>query len=287
MTEFWTLQSDFILLRETSSLEPNLKIISEKFLSELFRPREENSGWHIHCHQVYEVVLWNWHLLLLPFPWWMEWNKTALNQRQFRLDITKNFLATRIVIQRNSSKGNWESFFMVIKKKRKRKEGREKREKKEGELSPVLSAEIVISALQVFLLVSLPLHWLSLSPSVLFICLGQERLLQFWPHNLETIAKGRLKINWMELGAVDPGLLIPHMWWNLITQNPGHVVQPGSCISWGPNGWIMSFCVEWKWYQDRKWVYRGRIHAVPFSGTGVSILWITRHKCGRNGLSLY
>lgn len=98
------------------------------------------------------------------------------------MDITKNFLATRIVIQRNSSKGNWESFFMVIKKKekkRERKEGREKRKKKEGELSPVLSAEIVISALQVFLLVSLPLHWLSLSPSVLFICLGQERLLQF------------------------------------------------------------------------------------------------------------
>ena len=131
MTEFWTLQSDFILLRETSSLEPNLKIISEKFLSELFRPREENSGWHIHCHQVYEVVLWNWHLLLLPFPWWMEWNKTALNQRQFRLDITKNFLATRIVIQRNSSKGNWESFFMVIKKKKKKKKKGRKRKKRE------------------------------------------------------------------------------------------------------------------------------------------------------------
>ena len=96
------------------------------------------------------------------------------------MDITKNFLATRIVIQRNSSKGNWESFFTVIKKKkRKRKEGREKRKKKEGELSPVLSAEIVISALQVFLLVSLLLHRLSISPSVLFICLGQERLLQF------------------------------------------------------------------------------------------------------------
>lgn len=287
MTEFWTLQSDFILLRETSSLETNLKIISEKFLSGLFKPRKENSGWHIHCHQVYEVVLWSWNLLLFPFPCWVEWNKTALNQRQFRLDITKNFLATRIVTQRNSSKGNWELFFMIIKKKKKKGRKKKKIKKKEGELSPVLSAKIVVSAPQVFLLVSLLLHWLSFSPSVLFICLGQERLLQFWPHNLETIAKGRLKINWMELGAVDPGLLIPYTWRNLITQSPGHVVRPDSCIIWGPNGGIMSFCAEWKWYQDRKWVYGGRIHVIPFSGTGVSIMWITRHRCGRNGLPWY
>ena len=94
------------------------------------------------------------------------------------MNITKNFLATRIVTQRNSSKGNWELFFMVIKKKKKRRK-KKKVKKKEGELSPVLSAEIVVSAPQVFLLVSLLLHWLSFSPSVLFICLGQERLLQF------------------------------------------------------------------------------------------------------------
>ena len=59
------------------------------------------------------------------------------------MDITKNFLATRIVTQRNSSKGNWELFFMVIKKKKKKK-GRKKKKikKEEGELSPVLSAKL-------------------------------------------------------------------------------------------------------------------------------------------------
>ena len=95
------------------------------------------------------------------------------------MDITKNFLATRIVTQRNSSKGNWELFFMIIKKKKKKGRKKKKIKKKDGELSPVLSAKIVVSAPQVFLLVSLLLHWLSFSPSVLFICLGQERLLQF------------------------------------------------------------------------------------------------------------
>lgn len=69
----------------------------------------------------------------------MERNKTALNQRQFRLDITKNFLATRMVIQRNSSKGNWESFFTVIKKKKEKERKEEKKERKKRESFPQFS----------------------------------------------------------------------------------------------------------------------------------------------------
>lgn len=92
----------------------------------------------------------------------MEWNKTALSQRQFRWDLTKSFLVTRTVIQRNSSKGNWEPFFMVIKKqKQKRMEGSKKRwaRKQTGELSPGPSAETATSAPQAHLLVSLQMHW--------------------------------------------------------------------------------------------------------------------------------
>lgn len=192
MTEFWTLQSDFILLRETSSLEPNLKIISEKFLSELFRPREEKLGWHIHClSSVWSGSMKSWHLLLLPFPWWMEWNKTALNQRQFRLDITKNFLATRIVIQRNSSKGKLGMFFMVIKKKKRKERERkeEKKERKKRESFPQFS-QLKLSSLLCKYFYWCHFHCIGCHFTLCLIHLScQERLLQFWPHNLETIAK--------------------------------------------------------------------------------------------------
>lgn len=52
------------------------------------------------------------------------------------MDITKNFLATRIVTQRNSSKGNWELFFMIIKKKKKERKEEKKDKEKRGRAFP-------------------------------------------------------------------------------------------------------------------------------------------------------
>lgn len=65
------------------------------------------------------------------------------------MDITKNFLATRIVTQRNSSKGNWELFFMIIKKKKKERKEEKKKDLLGVEVVPSLPGQLSAFAMQI------------------------------------------------------------------------------------------------------------------------------------------
>lgn len=50
------------------------------------------------CLPVYEGFLWNWNIpVSLSMVNWMKQNSIKWSQRQFRLDIMKNFLAIRII----------------------------------------------------------------------------------------------------------------------------------------------------------------------------------------------